>query len=181
MNWWSAVFAINYIFQLFRGDKQDIAIFTLAFVLMLLEGSGYLNRIPTLHFLQKRRFNSWLIVVFALIVAPLKRGSEITFSLFIILFLYLFAALWRSEDGDLVHLSDDEIEITWRLSLVAIAICVWEVISFALAEQSKSDYLHPTISVLIAPHIAEGFGRFVFILLWVATGMLLLKDWAKRP
>ena len=171
------VFALNYFFQLYRGSKQDIAIFTIAFILMILESTNYLDLIPEFKWMRYAKFNEIILIGFGIYLLLTRRGFPLTIWLFIALFVLMFLDLWRRFDGDGKKMSKANQKSVQAWAGIGVALCTWEFIAFVLASISKDDFSYPTISVLIAPHLDALIGRAIFIVAWILFGFLLLKDW----
>lgn len=177
LSWWSAVFGFNFLFQLYRGSHQDIFIFTLALILIILESTHYLDGLPEFRKLRNSKINKYLLITISLYLLFTKRGAPLTIWFFGALFIFLFFDLWRRNDGEKRKLKPSEIKSAKSWGAIGIALCFWELIAFTAASIFKDDYSHPTISVLIAPHLDGLIGRSIFILAWAAIGFVLINDW----
>lgn len=61
-------------------------------------------------------------------------------------------------------------------AVLAVLVCLWELAAFLLGGSSPvAELAHPTISSLIEPFVASTWGRPVFVVLWVAGGLVLLR------
>ena len=180
LNLWVAAFSVNFFFQLYRGSTQDIAIFTIALVLLILESSNYLNWIPEFKTLRNSRLNFVLLTFVSLYLLFTKRGAFATIWVFIGLFVFLFWDLWRRDNGEKIELNKKQRRSSEVWAILGIALCFWELITFVLASISKDDNSYPTISVLISPHLDGLIGRAIFIICWAALGFILINDW-KEP
>ena len=177
LSWWSAVSGVNFLFQIYRGSLQDIIIFTIAWILIILESSHYLDWIPEFKKLRKLSLNKYLLIAFSLYLLFTKRETPLTIWIFAALFIYLFLDLWRRDNGEKSKLSPTEIKSARAWGGIGIILCFWELLAFVLASISKDDYSYPTISVLIAPHLDGLIGRGIFIIAWAAVGFLIINDW----
>ena len=177
LSWWSAAFGVNFLFQIYRGSPQDIIIFTIAWILIILESTHYLDWIPEFKNLRKLQLNKYLLIGVSLYLLFTKRETTLTIWIFAALFVYLFFDLWRRQDGETTKMSASEIKSARAWSGIGIILCFWELLAFVLASISKDDYSYPTISVLIAPHLDGLIGRGIFIIAWAAVGFLIINDW----
>ena len=60
--------------------------------------------------------------------------------------------------------------------------CVWELTSFAIQQDDPAvDNAHPTASDLIGPLLGSWPGRMVFLALWAAAGLWLLRRLSAAP
>ena len=168
---------MNFFFQLYRGSKQDIAIFTVALILLVLESTNNLNWLPEFKGLRKSRVNLFALIAMSLYLLFTKRGAPLTIWIFILFFIFMFLDLWRRHNGEKRKLTFAQEKSAQIWAMLGIALCFWELITFVLATISKDDYSYPTISVLIAPHLDALIGRAIFIVAWLLFGFLLLKDW----
>ena len=176
-NWWSVAFVFNFIFQIYRGSREDIIFFGIALILIFLESTKYLDWIPEFKKLRDSKANIFILIGISLYLLFTKRETPLTPWLFSIFFIFMFLDLWRREDGDHIKLSGSQIKSAKSWSLIGIALCFWELIAFVLASISKDDYAYPTISVLISPNLDGLIGRGAFIICWAALGFVILKDW----
>ena len=174
---WIAIFFVNFIFQLYRGSGPDLIFFGLALALVVLESIGLLDWIPEFRSLRKIAINT--LPIFGTLFIFAKRESAIGRYLFYALFVFMFLALWRRNSGDQSNLSKREINLARSISLILILICAWEILMFTLAQIFSDDWHYPTISVLIVPYLDGLIGRTVFVLLWSALGIFLIRDWSE--
>lgn len=179
MSPWTIAFSVNFLFQLYRGNLQDIIIFALALTLIALESTHYLDWIPEFKSLRFSKVNIGVLALSGIYILFAKLDTNLTLWVFALIFLFMFLALWRREDGERRKLTARELRSAWSWSFIGIGLCIWELIAFVLAEVFRDDYSYPTISVLIEPYINDRPFRAIFIFLWCSGGYLLLKDWGE--
>lgn len=74
----------------------------------------------------------------------------------------------------------------WVWAVIGVAACVWELTSFIFQQTDPtrdtahpiSDTTHPAVSDLIGPWLTDWAGRTVFLFLWAAAGVWLLRRFA---
>lgn len=68
----------------------------------------------------------------------------------------------------------------WQVwAAIGVAACLWELTSFIAQQVWPADAdSHPAVSDLVAPLLAGGVGRGVFLMLWAAAGWWLLQLWS---
>jgi len=172
---WIAVFSINFIFQLYRGFDPDLIYFGIALLLVILESIGLLDWVP--EFKGLRKVTIYILPVFSVVTIFLKRESNLGKYLFYALFILMFVALWRRNSGDQKNLNKREINLARSISFILIFICFWEILMFTLARVFSNDWLYPTLSELIVPHLDGFIGRSIFLTLWCALGIFIIRDW----
>ena len=172
---WIAVFFINYAFQLYRGDPKDKIIFGVVLAMIIAETVDLLNWIP--EFKRVRKITAFVIPVFAFYLLFTKRQSTSGYISFLLFSMLMFFAIWRKSNGDTRSLSHKEIRNARILGVLIGFLCFWEISMFSLERIFHSDYLYPTISVLLVPHLDSLLGRGVFLVIWVMLGFFLLNDW----
>lgn len=175
VSWWGLIFLINFSFQLYRGFDPDLIYFGFALALVILESAGLLNWIP--EFRKVRKLVIYLVPAIGIAILFIKRESPEGRYLFYFLFAAMFVALWRRADGDKNKLTKREVSLAKSIGAILIAICTWEVLMFALARIFNDSPAYPTLSELIVPHLDGYTGRSIFIILWVALGIFIIRDW----
>jgi hypothetical protein len=69
--------------------------------------------------------------------------------------------------------------ILW--SVIAVACCLWEVVSFLLGLPStEAGIRHPSISALFDPVLDSIQGRIAFTTVWLLVGVALLRGTRRR-
>lgn len=174
---WASAFGINFLFQIYRGNVQDIIIFAVAFLLIILESTHLLDWIPEFKGFRYSNLNRALLFSTGIYIFFADPDTTLTLWVFAALFWFMFLGLWRREDGGHRKLTAKELKSAWIWAIIGIALCSWELAAFVLAEVNHDDFSYPTISVLVEPHINEPAFRAVFVLVWVSLGNLLIKDW----
>ena len=172
---WGLIFLINFSFQLYRGFDPDLFYFGFALALVILESAGLLNWIP--EFRKVRRLVIFIVPIIGIAILFIKRESAEGRYLFYFLFVAMFVALWRRGDGDKNKLTQHEVSLAKSIGAILIAICSWEVLMFTLARIFDDSPGYPTLSELIVPHLDGYTGRSIFIVLWVALGIFIIRDW----
>lgn len=172
---WIAVFSVNFIFQLYRGFDPDLIYFGIALILVILESVGLLDWLP--EFKRVRKVAIYFLPSIGFFIIFIKRDNDLGRALFYLLFVVMFIALWRRMSGDESHLIKREINLAKSISFILIAICFWEILMFTLASFFSNDYLYPTLSELIVPHLDGLVGRSIFVTLWCGLGIFIIRDW----
>lgn len=175
ISWWGLIFLINFSFQLYRGFDPDLIYFGFALALVILESAGLLYWVPEIK--KVRSLVLFLVPVIGAAILFIKRESSEGHYLFYFLFVAMFIALWRRRDGDKNKLTEREVSLAKSIGAILIAICTWEVLMFTLARVFDNSSGYPTLSELIVPHLDGYTGRSIFIVLWVALGIFIIRDW----
>ena len=174
---WTSAFAVNFLFQLYRGNLQDIIIFGIALLLIIMESLHLLDWIPEFKGFRYSNLNRAILFSSGIYIFLAEPDTTLTLWVFALLFWFMFVGLWRRADGGHRQLTAKELKSAWVWSFILIALCFWELLAFVLAKINHDDYSYPTISVLVEPHINEPAFRAIFVLAWVSIGYLLIKDW----
>jgi hypothetical protein len=184
---WIGVLALTGGFQIFRGAPADAIGFGLMAVLLTAEATGLLAR-------TRVRFPAIplaivvvaaTVVGFVLIIAPLE--SSLDRVVLILVGAGLFLLVWpdprthsaerSSQAGGGQPIAPDALRrtgIVW--GLIAVAICVWELINYFLgAPSAQATQTHPTISSLVEPFVGWSVGRIIFVAVWMLASVLLLR------
>jgi hypothetical protein len=177
LSWWSAAFSVNLLFQFYRGSLQDIIIFSIALLLIILESTHVLDGIPEKKSLRSSKLNYLILISVGIYLLNSERGATLNIWIFTFLFIFMFVDLWRRENGEQRKLKANEIKSAKGLAVIGIALSIWELTAYVLASIYKDDYAFPTISVLISPYVDQLHGRAIFLVFWIAFGFVLLIDW----
>ena len=174
---WASAFGLNFLFQIYRGNLQDIIIFGIAFLLIILESTHALDWIPEFKEFRFSKLNRALLFCSGIYIFLAEPDTTLTLWVFAVNFWIMFLGLWRRADGGHRQLTARELRSAWIWAFLGIALCTWELIAYVLAKINKDDYSYPTISVLVEPHINEPAFRAIFVLAWVSIGFLLIREW----
>ncbi len=68
----------------------------------------------------------------------------------------------------------------WAWLVLATFLCVSELFAFIWADAFKDDERYPTISMIVNPVLESPYGRGIFLVLWMLTGVGVLQLWRKK-
>lgn len=173
------MFAITFLFQLYRGEQTDSIIFFVATLIIALEPAirRQIFRIPSIS-LDRRTL--WAIALSgALLISYVPRGDKFLVFIFLAIAILLFLELWgmkahRVKPDELVRKS----QRIW-ISL-AVLICLIELGALISARISGDEAKYATISELVVPVLDTSMNRFGFGLLWLLIGWLVIRHWEQQ-
>lgn len=176
---WAGMFAITFLFQLYRGEQTDSIIFFVATLIIALEPAirRQIFRIPSIS-LDRRTL--WAIALSgALLISYVPRGDKFLVFIFLAIAILLFLELWgmkahRVKPDELVRKS----QRIW-ISL-AVLICLIELGALISARISGDEAKYATISELVVPVLDTSMNRFGFGLLWLLIGWLVIRHWEQQ-
>lgn len=179
---WIVVMAIMASFQAWRGTYVDAALF-FGLAAMLLIDRLTQGRI----FIFKKHLVApkWVTIAvtssFALILIIAPRHSVYDLVAFIFIGITVLLLAWEPapDREKLPHRALVRSAVMW--SILAVALCLWEMLAFILSVTTPNGGENfPTISVLLDPFVESLGGRIVFVSLWLAAGLGLLRVWSKK-
>jgi heme exporter protein D len=113
------------------------------------------------------------VISLLLIVLP---WHNLNFGILVAAILILVISLiWSREHSERI-VRDKRIrrsELLWVI--LAAALALWEFGANILGIQFKSLYVFPTISVLVDPMLDSQGGKAIFVCMWMAMGLGLLR------
>jgi hypothetical protein len=176
---WTGIFAITFLFQLFREELVDAFIFGGATIVMLLQPLFHLKKsaFPLLR-IEKRTL--WgLGISFVLLASFLPRQSPLLSILFVILGVLVFLELWGVSEhrrrSDQLHTRS---AFVW--GTVAILVSLIELTALVMARVTGEDARYATISELVVPQLDTQLNRFIFGLMWLILGYLVVRHWKRK-
>jgi hypothetical protein len=170
---WTIILVITGLFQVFRGAPVDGAFFLVVAAVLVADEFGWVA-LPAVGLPRMRVLAGAAAVLGALMVLAPRHGLvEGLVVSGIGLSVLLFA--WPDHGGSgAAGAPLRRAGILW--SVIAVAACLIEVVSFLLGVPSEAAKLaHPSISLLLDPALDTIEGRIVFTALWLVAGIALLR------
>jgi hypothetical protein len=169
---WLGVFSITAIFQFWRASELDGLIFIIVIALIAItavserEFKTYINN---------RTFAKWakIYLLLSLTVLAFSRIHTLP-SLVAMLALVPLLLISREKEDHPAHPRKAITRATAAWSCVAVAMAIWELLSYIAGAITGADYRTPTISMLVDPFIHHSAGRIVFTVIWGFIGYELL-------
>lgn len=176
---WTGIFATTFVFQLFREELVDAFIFGGATIVMLLQPLFHLKK-SAFPLLKIENRTLWAVAIsFALLASFLPRQSILLSILFVALGVIVFLELWGVSEH---RYKADRLQIKSTLvwATVAILVSLIELSALVMARLTGEDERYATISELVVPQLDTPFNRFVFGLIWIITGYLVVRHWKRK-
>lgn len=172
---WIPLFAFVAAFQAMRGAIFDAIYFSLVVGLLVVELKGWspfeLPRKPNPGF-------SVIALACAFLIPALlflERNNPIEVAILIALLLIGISLVWY-RDGGVQPSKTKAMNLSkWLWITLAVLISLWELFAFILSDVASDSYAYPTISILMVPFMASELGKLVFLLIWFAVGIFLLR------
>jgi hypothetical protein len=184
---WIGILALTSGFQFFRGAQADGLWFAAAAAALALDltGARRFARTPRLP-PRVVAFSVGVVIVALLTLLPRYSFADgvivVGIGLSVIPFAWpnpVDAPAAAPAVADAPSRAIRRAAILW--SILAVALCMWELGSFLLGMPSPSaEYAHPPLSDLIGPLLDDPFWRTVGVTLWVLGGAALLRR-GRRP
>jgi hypothetical protein len=179
---WVLILATMAGFQTWRGAYVDgILFFSLSAMLVI----DRLTRGRILIFTRPVVAPRWLtlsiaiVVGLVLVVAPRHSSYDLVAFAAIGMTVLIFAWEPAPDKEKLPRRSLVRSALIW--SMLGVALCLWEAIAFILSVSMPDGNANfPTISVLLDPFVESLGGRIIFVVLWLAAGLALLRFWSKK-
>lgn len=180
LNPWMPLFAFVALFQFIRDAQLDALYFSFIVLVLAL---NWKNAFP-FEFPRKPKPNLLGLVIgsavlgFLIAIAPRKSAIEIALmigSLFIAL-----ALIWYKDSGKLPSSSLALDRSKWAWISFGVLVSLWELSAYILSDVAGNVNAYPTISVLMAPVMADPVGRSVFLIIWLLIGVMLVRVERKR-
>jgi hypothetical protein len=172
---WAPLFAFVSLFQFMRGAYFDAIYFALAVLVLLIDG----KKIFPYEFPKKPLPNSAALLAGAVIVGTavllVPRKSALEVALMISVLFIALGLVWYKDSGPLGQKTKANIRSKWMWIVIAIATSIWELISYVRSDIVGDAYAYPTVSILMAPVMADEIGRASFLFLWLIAGFLLFR------
>lgn len=179
---WLVVLAIMSGFQLWRGAWVDGILFTLLTLLLLIDViSGGRFRIFKRHIVAPRWVTLTAVISIGVVLVLAPRHGWIDLVAMVLIGVTALILAWspapvRPEHPARAYRVS---AIVW--SALGVGLCLWEALMFVLSTYLPGGTdVYPTISVLLDPFLEWPVGKVIFIGLWLAVGLVLLRVWAKR-
>lgn len=169
---WLAIFVITAVFQFWRASELDGLIFIV--IIALLTISAFSNRSFT-SFGEEPAFKKWGALYLGLIALTLIVSRIHTLPAMIALLGAIPLLLVSREKYE--HIKPPQksmVRSTIIWSGIALAACIWELVSYILGSITGDPSRTPTISMIVDPILHHPEGRFIFVLLWTLMGYELL-------
>lgn len=179
---WLVVLGIMASFQAWRGTYVDAALFFGLAAMLLIDR---LTRGRIFIFKKHIVAPKWLTITvtgslaLVLIVAPRHSIYDLIAFIFIGITVLLLAWEPAPDREKLPHRALVRSAVAW--SIIAVSLCLWEMLAFIFSVTVPDGVDNfPTISVLLDPFVESLGGRIVFVSLWLAAGLGLLRVWSKK-
>ncbi|MEN9752101.1 MAG: hypothetical protein RLZZ600_1148 [Actinomycetota bacterium] len=176
---WTIVLAIMSGFQLWRGAYVDGVLFTAITLLLVIDSStGGRFRIFRKHFVAPRWVTVSIVLAIGLVLVIAPRHGLVDLVATVLIGVAAFILGWApaSARQELPARAYRASSITW--SILAVALCLWEALAFIFSTYLPGgEENYPTISVLLDPFLNWMPGKVIFIGLWLAAGLALLRVW----
>jgi hypothetical protein len=178
---WLIVLSIMAGFQTWRGAYVDGTLF-FAIVAMLLIDRFTGGRIRVL----KQPITAPKVVTLAitgslalvLVFAP--RHSWIDFVTMVAIGVTVLVLAWEPAPEQVGRPASAMFRSSLVWSILGVGLCVWEATAFVLSVTlPDARDVAPTVSVLLDPVLENFWGRLLFVALWLAGGLGLLRFWRK--
>lgn len=176
---WAGIFAVTFLFQLYRGERTDSIIFFIATLVIALEPAmrREIIKIPTIS-LDRRTL--WAVALSgALLMSYVPRGDKFLVFIFLAIAILLFLELWGMKAHRVK--ADELVRKSQRIWIsLAVFICLIELGALISARISGDEAKYATISELVVPVLDTSMNRFGFGLLWLLIGWLVIRHWEQR-
>lgn len=179
---WTTVLAIMAGFQLWRGAFVDGMLFTAITLLLIVDTStGGRIRFFRKHIVAPRWVTLVVVLGIGLVLVIAPRHGIVDLIAMVLIGISALILAWApaSVRVELPARAYRTSAITW--SILAVGLCLWEALAFILSQYLPGgEDSYPTISVLLDPFLNWFPGKVLFIGLWLAAGLALLRVWGKR-
>jgi hypothetical protein len=171
---WVAIPLIIAGVQVVRGEAFDAILFAVVAVLLALDLTGVLPEVPAIPLPLAPALAAGAVVTGALTLAP-RHGLLAGVTLTVVGIAGALVAWTPTRAGGATAGARlRRGAMLW--AGVAVALCLWELSSFLLGRDTEAAKLaHPAVSDLLDPVLDGWPGRLVFVVLWVAAGIGLLR------
>ena len=180
---WIVVLAIMSGFQLWRGAWVDGVLFTALTLLLILDTIlGGRLRITRRMLVAPRWVTLTLVIAIGIVLVIAPRHGVVDLVAMVLIGVTALVLAWspaavRPEHPARAYRAS---AIVW--SALGVGLCLWEALMFVLSTYLPGGTdVYPTISVLLDPFLEWPVGKVIFIGLWLAVGLVLLRVWTKRP
>lgn len=175
LNPWIPLFAFVAAFQAMRGANFDAIYFSVVAIVLIVDWKKLFPfefpGKPNLKFHQLTIIPG--LIIFALLA--LDRKSPIEVALMLSLLLVAVALVWYKDSGPQPDNTKALRLSKWLWITLAVMISLWELFAYILSDVASDKYAYPTISILMVPFMESEAGPLVFLLIWFAIGVSLLK------
>ena len=180
LSWWTIVFLLTTIFQIYRGTLSDVLIFGSITALMLSQNIQWVEKL-SLQFRFKLTPLVTLVTTALGLALYISHRHSIAMAAIFIALIPFIAVVAISHDE--LHDHPDKAgakraEILWAIWAVAMSLA--ELVAYICSRLFGNEEKYPTISVLIQPEFSGGWFKAIFIALWLPTGAWLLIQGQKK-
>jgi hypothetical protein len=179
INPWIAVFVFLSLFHITRGSFGDATIFVLASAILILEKAGKFSRLHT----RKPNLGRGLVVALSVVVGVILFVSPRHSLLDAIVLLALLPTslylIWQADVGAKPKALPQVRRAKFVWFYLILAISVVEIFAFYMSIIVDNDFIYPTISVVMDAPLDNPVGRAIWIIVWVLSGISLLRIWRK--
>lgn len=175
---WLSIFVLGGVFQFWRRSQIDTVIYGVVIVLVLL---AVQERFRILKFGSTRFANAITILLLATLVfifSPIHTWQIAV--VYLLLALLPLKIAWQRDLGSPQD-SDSAMQRSSKIwSVIGLLTCVCELGNYFASDLTHDDKAYPTITVLLDPIVADRWGKVVFMIVWSAIGVGLLRVSTER-
>lgn len=180
LNPWMPLFAFVALFQFMRGAIFDALYFSFIVLVLLL---NWKNLFP-FEFPSKPKLKlSWLIsgaVIFGILISAVPRKSPIEVALMLGALFTALALIWYKDSGPITKSTKALVRSKWAWISYGVLVSLWELFAYILSDVAGDPNAYPTISIVMAPVMADQTGRTIFLVLWLLVGVMLIRTERKK-
>lgn len=180
INPWMPLFAFVALFQFMRGAIFDAIYFSFIVLVLLI---NWKNLFP-FEFPKKPKPNLTALVVGAIAfgagIALLPRKSPMEVALMLGALFIAMALVWYKDAGPQTKVAGALSRSKWAWISYGVLVSLWELFAYILSDVANDPYAYPTISILMAPVMADQTGRAIFLVLWLLVGVMLVRIERKK-
>lgn len=175
INPWIPLFAFTALFQFIRESYFDGIFFIFVVLVLVVEW----KKIFPYQFPNRPKMSFWFIVAICVLIAAVfllvPRKSVLEITLMFALLLTGLGLIWYKDAGPVPSKGPEMTRAKWLWIVLGILIALWELFAYILSDVANDSYAYPTISILMSPFMASDWGRALFVVLWLALGIGLLR------
>jgi len=179
INPWLAVFVFLSLFHFTRGAFGDAAIFTIASAILILEKLGKFSRLHSRKPQLSRGLVAGIALVTGVILYVSPRHSLLDAILLLVLLPIALYLVWQPDLGRKPKALPEVRKAKFVWFYLILAISLVELFAFYMSLIIDNDYVYPTVSVVMDAPMDNPIGRAIWIIIWVFSGIALLKVWRK--
>jgi hypothetical protein len=175
---WGAIFFICAVFQLYRKAPLDAFFFFIGFFLLLRKSPRSNDIFGFIKISNSLAKKFAMVAVIALIVIPVHNYYA---GLATFLFLPLVFKLMSLDERDSPFIASNLLVRSAKAwGILALLTCIWELSMYFSADFTGEDSKFPTISDLVDPNLASYAGKLIFIIVWIFSGLQMMKSLEER-